>query len=322
MEFELKVKDIQLKYENNLNQEDLDKCVFNTENMNREIIKEKKLINKGKVRDIFSSVSDEDILLIASDRISSFDRHLTTIPYKGIVLNKISTWWFNKTKGIVPNHILKVPHSRAMIVKKCNVFPIEFVVRAYLTGSTETSIWKNYEKGCRNYCGHKLPDDMIKNQKLSNIILTPTTKDEKDELISEKEILEKKIMKRDEWRICKEYALKLFKFGQELSEKNGLILVDTKYEFGKDKSGNILLVDELHTPDSSRYWFKNSYIERFNNRKEPESIDKEIVRKWVKENYKNPYDLDIEINIPDDLRLNLSSKYLQLHEIITSNTIN
>ena len=255
--------------------------------------------------------------MIASDRVSAFDRHLTTIPYKGIVLHQVSNWWFERTKHLVPNHKIASYDNRTMIVKKCNVFPIEFVMRSYLTGSTQTSIWKNYEKGMRTYCGHELPNGMIRNQKLDNILLTPTTKDEHDELISENEIIQKNIMTRSEWEICKNYAFSLFELGQTLALENGLILVDTKYEFGIDENGTILLVDELHTPDSSRYWLYNSYKVRFVNNEEPESIDKEIVRKWVKENTKNPYDLNENIEIPDELRLKLSSKYLQLYKVIT-----
>ena len=235
-----------------------------------------------------------------------------------MVLHKISRWWFDKTKHIVPNHVIDDSDDRIMKVKKCKVFPIEFVMRSYLTGSTDTSIWKNYEKGCRYYCGHKLPDNMKKNEKLSNILLTPTTKDEHDELISEKVIIEKKIMTLKEWETCKKYAYSLFQIGQEIASKNGLILVDTKYEFGIDEHGEIILVDELHTPDSSRYWFSNSYKERMSNGEEPESIDKEIIRKWIKNTYENPYDLTIEINIPNELRLSLSNKYLQLYNLITN----
>ena len=303
---------------NKIKKELFDNCVLNTSNLHNN---HAKLVKTGKVRDVFIS-DDCNYLLIASDRISAFDRHLTTIPYKGTVLHKTSSWWFNKTKHIVPNHVLDDSHERIMKVKSCKVFPIEFVMRSYLTGSTDTSIWKNYEKGCRNYCGHELPDNMVKNQKLHKILLTPTTKDEHDELISEQIIIEKNIMTQEQWNICKKYAYDLFEFGQEIASNNGLILVDTKYEFGIDNLGNIILVDELHTPDSSRYWFKKSYEKRMLNKKEPESIDKEIIRKWVKNTYKNPYDLNIDIIIPDDLRLELSLKYIQLLNLITGESTN
>ena len=302
---------------NQINNELFNKCVLDTSKICNHNLK---LVKTGKVRDVYIS-DDSNYHLVASDRISAFDRHLTTIPYKGIVLHKTSSWWFNKTKHIVPNHVLDDGDERTMKVKSCKVFPIEFVMRSYLTGSTDTSIWKNYEKGCRYYCGHELPDNMIKNEKLHKILLTPTTKDEHDELISEQIIIENNIMTEEQWNTCKEYAYALFEFGQKIASNNGLILVDTKYEFGIDKQGNIILVDELHTPDSSRYWFKNTYEKRMLNKQEPESIDKEIIRKWVKNTYKNPYDLSINIIIPDELRLELSLKYLQLYNLITGESI-
>ena len=278
-----------------------------------------KLFRKGKVRDIFYLENDNELLLVASDRISAFNRHLSNIPYKGIVLNNISLWWFNQTKHIVPNHIIDKYDERSIKVKKCKIFPIEFVVRSYLTGSTETSIWKNYEKGIRNYCGYILPENMIKNQKLPNPILTPTTKTEKDELISKDSIIEKNIMTLNEWDICEKYAYQLFELGQQLSLKHGLILVDTKYEFGIDNSNNIILVDEIHTPDSSRFWVHHNYQELYEQMKEPESYDKEIIRKWINNNYINPYDMNINIDISNEIKLELATKYLQLHKIITEN---
>jgi phosphoribosylaminoimidazole-succinocarboxamide synthase len=278
------------------------------------------LIKYGKVRDIYNY--NDNLLLFASDRLSAFNRDITTIPLKGSILNKVSVWWFNKTKSFIPNHIINVIDDRSIEVKKCSVFPIEFVMRSYLTGSTETSIWKNYEKGSRKYCGHILQDGMRKNQKLENIILTPTTKSERDELISENEILEKKIMTLEEWETCKKYSFLLFKYGQKICSENGLILVDTKYEFGKDENGNILLVDEIHTPDSSRFWFEHSYIKQFTSNKEPESIDKEFIRKWIVENYENPYNMNTSIEVSNELRNKLAFKYITLYELITGNQIN
>ena len=300
-----------------IHKDSLKNCVLDTCKLDN---KNLKLIKTGKVRDVYID-NNFNYNLIASDRISAFDRHLTTIPYKGIILHKASRWWFNKTKHIVPNHVLDDSDDRTMIVKNCTVFPIEFVMRSYLTGTTDTSIWKNYEKGCRNYCGHDLPDNMVKNEKLHKNLLTPTTKDEHDELISEQVIIEQNIMTQEQWNICKNYAYKLFEIGQKIASNNGLILVDTKYEFGIDKSGNIILVDELHTPDSSRYWFQKTYEEKMLKKEEPDSIDKEIIRKWVKNKYKDPYDLNIKINIPDELRLELSSKYIQLLMLITGDSI-
>lgn len=329
MKNKLNIQDVKCKYEVNdnslLNNNILSTCVKNTK-LNEESFKDLYLLRTGKVRDIYthpdsSSLNSEEYVMVASDRVSAFDRHLTTIPYKGVVLHKVSNWWFEQTKNIVPNHIITSLNDRTMIVKKCQVIPIEFVMRAYLTGSTSTSIWKNYQKGSRMYCGHKLDNDMVKNQKLPEILLTPTTKDEHDEIISEQEIYDRNILDPETFKQCESYAFKLFTYGQKVAKERGLILVDTKYEFGIDKDGNILLVDELHTPDSSRYWLQHSYKENFINDEDPESIDKEVVRKWVKTWYDDPYDLNTEINIPDDIRLLLSSKYLQLHELITGNSI-
>lgn len=278
------------------------------------------LIHSGKVRDIYQDTnfgdSSKHYIFAASDRISSFDRHLTTIPYKGNVLHNISKWWFEKTKHIVPNHVIECDDERTMRVKKCRVFPIEFVMRSYLTGNTETSIWKNYEKGCRDYCGHILPDNMVKNQKLPKNILTPTTKSMHDELISEEEIIKRKIMSQEQWNTCKEYSHLLFEFGQKIALQNDIILVDTKYEFGIDENNNIILVDELHTPDSSRYW-----LPKLPDEKVHRSIDKDIVRNWVKDNYEDPYDLNIQIEVPDTLRKKLASNYLVLHGRITGLTL-
>ena len=189
-------------------------------------------------------------------------------------------------------------------------------MRSYLTGSTNTSIWKNYEKGCRNYCGHQLPDGLLRNQKLERVLLTPTTKAESDELIDKATIIANNIMTEDEWQICETYAHDLFRIGSEVMEARGMILVDTKYEFGKTKDGDIILVDEVHTPDSSRFWIKHSYESRFLKKEEPEMIDKEFVRKWVKKEYPDPYN-EPNIEITDDMRLKTLNKYLQLYEIIT-----
>lgn len=217
--------------------------------------------NVGKVRDMY--ICEDVMILVTTDRQSAFDRQLATVPYKGQVLNMTSLWWFNQTKDFVPNHVLASPHSNVTIGKKCTVFPVEFVMRGYITGSTSTSLWTNYNKGVRDYCGHHFPDGLIKNQKLESNKLTPTTKsDEHDELISAEEIIAKGLMSEEDWKQCAIYAHRLFEFGQATAQQNGLILVDTKYEFGKDSEGNILLIDEIHTPDSSRYWVADTYEAR------------------------------------------------------------
>ncbi len=215
----------------------------------------------GKVRDMY--ICRDFVILITTDRQSAFDRQLASVPFKGQVLNMTSLWWFEQSKHIVPNHIIANPHPNVTIGKRCKVFPVEFVMRGYITGSTSTSLWTNYKKGVRYYCGHHFPDGLVKNQKLTENKLTPTTKsDEHDELISAEEIISKGYMSKEDWDVCANYAYQLFAFGQEVAKKNGLILVDTKYEFGKDENGNIVVVDEIHTPDSSRYWVADTYEAR------------------------------------------------------------
>ena len=208
------------------------------------------------------------MLLITTDRQSAFDRVLASIPFKGAVLNQTSAWWFENTRHIVPNHILEVPDPNATIARKCKVLPIEFVVRGYITGSTITSIWTTYKDGGRNFCGHELPDGLVKNQKLQHNIVTPTTKEEHhDRPISPNEIISENWLTPEEWEEASTYALQLFEHGQKVAAQNGLILVDTKYEFGKDAEGKIRLVDEIHTPDSSRYWIADTYEELFKRAK-------------------------------------------------------
>ncbi|PRP86905.1 hypothetical protein PROFUN_03653 [Planoprotostelium fungivorum] len=270
---------------------------------------------EGKVRD--SYLSSDKVLLVTTDRVSAFDRHLASIPFKGQVLNQVSAWWFQHTSHIVPNHLLSTPDPNASLCKKCKVFAVEFVVRGFITGTTGTSLWTHYEKGERLYCGITFPDGLIKNQRLAAAVLTPTTKnDEHDQLISAAEIVEQGLMTEGEYRQVEEKALALFAYGQEVAKKNGLLLVDTKYEFGKDEDGNIIIVDEIHTPDSSRYWIEGSYEENMREKREPESIDKDIIRRWFKERC-DPYkDLTLP-EAPDHLRVLLAERYIQLFEMIT-----
>jgi phosphoribosylaminoimidazole-succinocarboxamide synthase len=205
----------------------------------------------GKVRDIYECANT--MVLITTDRQSAFDRNLASIPFKGQVLNLTSQWWFSQTQHIIRNHIIGCPHPNTTVGRKCTVFSVEFVMRGYITGSTNTSLWTHYSNGVREYCGHHIPDGLVKNQKLERNLLTPTTKDDKhDELISAEEVVAQGRMTQEEWDTCAEAAQALFAFGQEIAAKRGLILVDTKYEFGKDADGNITLLDEIHTPDSRR----------------------------------------------------------------------
>ena len=269
----------------------------------------------GKVRAQYEL--EDKIALITKDRQSAFDRVLASIPFKGQVLNLTSAWWFDKTKHIIPNHVLKIPDPNVTLAKKCKVFPIEFVVRGYITGSTSTSLWTVYNNGDREYCGNKLPEGLKKNQKLNRNMLTPTTKEEHhDRPISPKDIVEEGWMTEEDWEYCSKKALELFAFGQETAMKNGMILVDTKYEMGRATSGDIVLIDEIHTPDSSRYWLAESYDDRIKNNQEPQNIDKEFLRLWFIDNC-DPYN---DKNLPEaplDLVAELSSRYIYLYETIT-----
>lgn len=269
----------------------------------------------GKVRDIYEA--GDFLILVATDRLSAFDRLLAAVPFKGQVLNQTSLWWFNNTKHITANAVVSAPDPNVTIAAKCTVFPVEFVVRGYVTGSTSTSLWTVYDKGLRKYCGNNLPDGLVKNQRLSRNILTPTTKAvDHDVPISKEEIVEGGLMSQEDFEDVQEKALALFAFGQQVAEKHGLILVDTKYEFGKTGDGSILLIDEVHTPDSSRYWVSSSYEDRFRKGLEPENIDKEFLRLWFRENC-DPYNDKVLPSAPRELVSELAKRYILLHDIIT-----
>lgn len=269
----------------------------------------------GKVRDTYDLGAY--LALVTTDRQSAFDRILCSVPYKGQVLNLCSAWWFQQTRHIVANHVVDVPDPNITIAKKCQVFPIEFVVRGYLTGSTNTSIWTQYQQGCRQYCGVSLPDGLQKNDQLVHPILTPTTKaDSHDRPISPEEIVSEGWMTKEQWQAAEQIVMQLFDFGSDIARQRGLILVDTKYELGLDSEGQITLIDEVHTPDSSRYWLADSYEQRHQQGLEPESFDKEFLRLWFKENC-NPYEDDVLPKAPDELIETLSSRYIDLYETIT-----
>ena len=270
---------------------------------------------KGKVRDTYDL--GDALLLITTDRQSAFDRVLANIPFKGQALNQVSAFWFEQTSDIVPNQVLEIPDPNATLAKKCAVLPIEFVVRGYLTGSTDTSAWMNYSKGARNLCGNTLPNGMVKNQKFDKPILTPTTKsDLHDESISPMEILGRGLIDEKTWKRCEEVVFALFERGTSIASRNGLILVDTKYELGMDAQGNVTLIDEIHTPDSSRYWLMDSYEDRLRNKLEPENIDKEFLRLWFKDHC-DPYKDAVLPQAPKELVVELSSRYIKLYEMIT-----
>ncbi|XP_030542735.1 phosphoribosylaminoimidazole-succinocarboxamide synthase, chloroplastic [Rhodamnia argentea] len=273
---------------------------------------------RGKVRDIYDG--GDYLVLVTTDRQSAFDRILASIPFKGQVLNETSLWWFDKMKHITSNAVVASPDKNVTIAKKCSVFPVEFVVRGFVTGSTDTSLWTVYRKGIRNYCGNALPDDLLKNQRLPANILTPTTKAaDHDVPVTPKEIVEGGLMTQDDYDEVSTKALRLFEYGQRVASEHGLILVDTKYEFGKADDGSILLIDEVHTPDSSRYWIAQSYDERFQNGLEPENVDKEFLRLWFKDHC-NPYEDEVLPEAPEELVAELAWRYIFLYETITNST--
>jgi phosphoribosylaminoimidazole-succinocarboxamide synthase len=269
----------------------------------------------GKVRDIYDL--GKILVLVTTDRQSAFDRLLANIPFKGQVLNQISNYWFRLTQDIVPNHVINVPDPNIMVAKKCRPIKVEFVVRGYLTGTTKTSSWMLYKDGGRNLCGNVLPDGMKKNQKFPEPILTPTTKgDEHDEAISLEQIVKRGLLDQDSLHRAQRIVMRLFEFGQVVADQHGLILVDTKYELGFDEKGRLTLIDEIHTPDSSRYWLKNSYEELFAMGMEPENIDKEFLRLWFA-GHCDPYKDKVLPQAPEDLVIELSRRYIQLFEMIT-----
>jgi phosphoribosylaminoimidazole-succinocarboxamide synthase len=276
------------------------------------------LIRKGKVRDLYD-IGYNLMLLRHSDRVSSFDRIWCDIEGKGKILNSTSVWWFNRTKHIIQNHLLYAsPGGRDMIVKKCTIFPIEFVVRGYITGSTKTSLWTHYNNGERVYCGIKFPEGLKKNQKLVEPVLTPTTKGDADDPISAEQIVERGIMTLEDWNICSTAALKLFRYGQKLAQGAGLILVDTKYEFGiYEKTGDIVLIDEVHTCDSSRFWKLDTYPARFQSGMEPEKFDKDLIRTYVKTQC-DPYETKpSDVTIPSDIKDKVRCAYAEFYRVLT-----
>ena len=270
----------------------------------------------GKVRDSYDL--GDRLAIVTTDRQSAFDRLLAAVPFKGQVLNQCSAWWFKQTEHIIKNHVISIPDPNVTIAKKCQVFPVEFVMRGYITGTTSTSIWTQYQQGVRHYCGHNLAEGLQKNQKLEYPLLTPTTKDvDHDRPISAADIINEGLMSDEDWLIASQAANALYQRGVEIAAEHGLILVDTKYEMGKDEDGNIILIDEIHTPDSSRYWLKHSYQERIDQGQEPENIDKELLRLWFIEHC-DPYKDEQLPEAPADLIATLSERYIQLYEMITS----
>ena len=268
----------------------------------------------GKVRDQYEL--DNKIALITTDRQSAFDRVLASIPFKGQVLNLTSAWWFDQTKDIIPNHVINIPDPNVTLVKKCEVFPIEFVVRGYITGSTSTSLWTVYNNGDREYCGNALQEGLFKNQALDTNMLTPTTKEEHhDRPIAPDEIISEGWMTQKDWGYCSQMALELFAFGQEKAIQNGMILVDTKYEMGRVGNGKIMLIDEIHTPDSSRYWIADEYDRRYRTGEKQNMLDKENIRQWLIERGFSGEGTPPALT--DEIRVSLAERYIELYTKLT-----
>lgn len=272
---------------------------------------------RGKVRDNYD-LPDGRRIIIASDRISAFDINLASIPLKGQVLTQTARFWFEKTADLCPNHIIEYPDPNVAVCRKLSILPVEIVVRDYLAGTTGTSILSLYKQGQREIYGIRLPDGMRDNQKLPQTIITPTTKafhGGHDEPLTAREIVERGLLTAEQWQTVSDYALALFARGREMAAERGLILVDTKYEFGIDETGRIMIADEIHTPDSSRYWFAESYPQRFEAGERPDSFDKDFVRSWVVarcDPYKDPVP-----EIPAEVILETSRVYIDAYERIT-----
>ena len=272
---------------------------------------------EGKVRD--SYVEEKRRTIIVSDRVSCFDVVVGTIPLKGQVLNQMAAFWFEKTRELAPNHLISVPDPSVSIVRELRIQPVEFVTRAYLTGVTSTSIWTAYAKGAREYCGHRLPDGLAKHEKLPQALVTPTTKAERgehDELTSRAEIVRRGVMSAELYDRAEALALKLFAAGSAWAANRGLILVDTKYEFGLDDEGKLVVADEIHTPDSSRYWHLEPYAQNLATGADPKALDKEYVRRWFvsERGYKGD---GPPPPMPDDVRVEAARRYIESFEQIS-----
>jgi phosphoribosylaminoimidazole-succinocarboxamide synthase len=271
----------------------------------------------GKVRDWYQI--NHLRILIATDRISAFDKVLGFIPFRGAILNMLSQFWFEKTRDIVQNHMIGVVDPNIMLITQCDALPVEVVVRGYITGVTDTSLWKKYSTGQRIIYGIKFPDGLKKNQKLKTPVITPTTratgKDGHDEPITRKEIIQQKLVSETVWKQVEKCALKLYERGAKIADKAGFILADTKYEFGLDKKGKLTLIDEIHTPDSSRYWQKSSYRENFRKGEEVENYDKEFMRLWfAKQGYTGKGKAP---TMPEDLIVKIAQRYMDVYEKLT-----
>ncbi|MBK9925273.1 MAG: phosphoribosylaminoimidazolesuccinocarboxamide synthase [Anaerolineales bacterium] len=271
----------------------------------------------GKVREWYD-LPDGIRLIVTTDRLSAFDRILAKVPYKGQVLNQLSAWWFDQTKDIIPNHLLSVPDPNVSIVTTVKPLAIEVIVRGYITGVTTTALWYRYSIGERDIYGYNFPEGLKKNQALTEPIITPTTKGGEtghDERLTCAEVTEKGLLDEKTWNQVQSAALAIFKRGQEVADKAGLILVDTKYEFGIAPDGSVMLIDEVHTPDSSRYWKADTYQAKFTAGEEPENFDKEFVRiAYAEKGYRGDGEIP---SMPNELWTAASERYITIYEMLT-----
>jgi phosphoribosylaminoimidazole-succinocarboxamide synthase len=271
----------------------------------------------GKVRDWYDLPNGER-LIVTTDRLSAFDVILARVPFKGQVLNQLSAWWFEQTKDLIPNHLVSVPDPNASIVRIADPLMVEVIVRGYITGVTSTALWYRYSLGEREIYGYTFPDGLQKNAALPEPIITPTTKGGAtghDERLTCAEVVEKGLLDAKTWDQVQAAALAIFKRGQEVARKAGLILVDTKYEFGLASDGSVVLIDEVHTPDSSRFWKADSYEERFAAGEDPENFDKEFVRlEYAKQGYRGDGEIPA---MPAELWAAASERYITIYELLT-----
>jgi phosphoribosylaminoimidazole-succinocarboxamide synthase len=273
----------------------------------------------GKVRENFTRGGTRTI--IVTDRVSAFDVVLGTIPFKGQVLNAMARYWFDESADVFPNHMLDVPDPQAMRCIECDPIPVEMVVRGYLTGVSSTSIWRAYERGHRAFCGHALPEGLRKHEKLPENLVTPSTKapkGEHDESVSKDELFRRGLIDPASFERLEQQALALFAFGQHTAAQRGLILVDTKYELGRTPDGQVVLIDEIHTPDSSRYWYADSYEQAMTKGADPRSLDKEFVRRWLVEQGFDGQGTPPPLT--EDVRLEAARRYIEIYECLTGQT--
>ena len=274
---------------------------------------------EGKVRDNYSK--DGRRYIVVTDRISAFDRILGTIPFKGQVLNRLAAWWFDRTKDVAPNHLVRVPDPNVLECLECEPLAVEMVVRAYITGSTSTSMWTHYAAGAREFCGHTLPEGLVKNQRLERPLLTPATKapkGEHDVSASREQIVASGAVSAEDFDRAAEIVMKLFDAGARTCAERGLVLVDTKYELGKTKDGRIVVIDEIHTPDSSRFWMADSYEERMAAGLDPEPLDKDFVRRYYTAlGYRGDGE---PAPLPPEVRVGAAKRYVEAYERITGET--